>query len=126
MHDWRRLRRKIERRYGVKPSYFWVKEKTENGQRHIHMITDCAIDWRWLKDNYAEVTKGESFHIYVSEEPVAHSWGYVMKYMTKDLDSRTMWKYKERKYGFSHDFVGITGDQEWFTEYEKQNSAGQN
>lgn len=103
MKDWTRVKQRIERRCKEKMSYFWVKEKQQNGQRHLHVLSDLPIDWRWLKDAYAEITNGESFHIYVNEKPIKHAFAYVMKYLGKDLGSQLMWRPKERKFGFSRD-----------------------
>jgi len=118
LKDWQALKQRIERRTGEKLKYFWVKEKQKNGQRHLHILTDQGIDWRWLKDSYAEITHGESFHVYISEKPVKHAFGYALKYLGKDLSSNFMWKSKERKFGFSrHPRFKITGDNPNFERY---------
>lgn len=134
MRDWQTLKKRIERKYSAKVNYFWVKEKTKNGQRHLHLLIDQAVDSQWIRDNYAEITRGESFHVKVNEEPVLHCWGYALKYMSKDLDIQLVeidgkkvpyWNYKERKYGYSRElFKGLSGNQEWFTEYSRGASNG--
>lgn len=118
MKDWTLVKQRLERLLGTKIRYFWVKEKQKNGQRHLHLLVDQPIDWRKLKDIYADVTRGESFHIYVSEEPCKHPFGYMLKYMGKDLDSYFMWKAKERKFGFSRDkCFKNSGDHPSFQRY---------
>lgn len=103
MKNWNHLRL-ILKRSGVKCDvYFWTKEFTLNGERHLHIIldTDEWISQKWLSDIWRHTTGGESYRVWVNDDNLKNAAGYAMKYLTKAFSEETRFRKKERRYGFS-------------------------
>lgn len=94
---------RILKRAGVPiNSYFWVKEFTQRGQRHLHILADIPgwVDQKWLSDVWRKVTHGESFRVWINETTIHNSAGYVMKYLTKVFGEECRYNKGENRYGF--------------------------
>jgi hypothetical protein len=121
---WREL---VKKRYHTKLKYFWVKEFTRNGQRHLHMLFtpdtenfltgEYRTDVKRISNLWSEVTLNESYRVWINKKQIENSAGYLFKYLTKafgvelfpkrvwdghnySYDYSKCWKPKERRYGF--------------------------
>lgn len=66
---------------------FGVKEFTQRGVRHVHMIATFAMDNEELSQRWRHATKGVSDQARITENFTMRSpAGYMMKYMAKQLD----------------------------------------
>lgn len=86
--------------------YFWVKEFTRAGQRHLHILTNVSIDHKILSKLWKNVTKGESYRVWINKADIKNAPGYMFKYLTKAFnDEFHQFNRKERRYGFSQDVI---------------------
>ena len=102
MKDWQAMRQVFKRSGLMLYSYFWVKEFTVKGQRHLHIIADVPdfVSQKWLSDVWRNLTHGESFRVWINESDIENAAGYTMKYLTKTFSEECRFKKKERRYGF--------------------------
>lgn len=94
--------RDILRKRRIKLKYFWVKEFTRKGERHLHILIDTWIDHAELKKMWLTVTNGESWVVWVNETDIISAGGYCSKYLTKSFSYEKFDAY-ERRYAFSRD-----------------------
>lgn len=94
--------RDLLRKRGIKLKYFWVKEFTRRGERHLHILIDTPILQSELKEMWKTVTKGESWVVWINEADIQSAGGYTTKYLTKSFTIEKYEKY-ERRYAFSKD-----------------------
>lgn len=89
-----------------KLKYFWVKEFTKKGQRHLHILTNIYIDIKLLSKMWKKVTHGESYRVWINQANIRNAPGYMFKYLTKAFDDKNHhFNKKERRYGFSQDKI---------------------
>lgn len=50
----------LKRKHGLK-MYLWKAELQERGQLHYHLITDCYVPWRWLRDKWNALQKENGY-----------------------------------------------------------------
>ena len=117
MKAWNRFRTRIKQLFsGFK--YFWVKEFTKKGIRHLHIMINVYIPiavikrvWKKATTYTVKVQNGreerETFasitHISGSKKrKIMNAAGYMTKYMTKQMQGRNFDE-RERRYGFSRD-----------------------
>lgn len=70
----------------VKPAmaYALIPEKHEDGRMHAHLITDCPVTKRWLKDNARR--RGLGYQADCQPvDGVGHAAAYCSKYLGKGL-----------------------------------------
>lgn len=94
--------RDLLRKRKIKLKYFWVKEFTKAGERHLHVLIDTPIDQSELKKMWKTVTHGESWVVWINETDIQSAGGYTTKYLTKSFQFEKFDKY-ERRYAFSKD-----------------------
>lgn len=107
MKDWKEFRRVLARA-GVKlGKFFWTKEFTRKGQRHLHIIAEMPgyVDQKWLSDVWRKITKGESYRVWINETDIKNAAGYVMKYLTKSFSKECRFHPGENRFGFSRGAV---------------------
>ena len=83
---WNALRTALDRKFGGKLSFIWVREegeKSDDLHPHLHIIVNQYIDQGWLSQTWSELGGGEVVDIrYIDRvEKAAH---YVGKYLTKN------------------------------------------
>lgn len=115
IRDDRKLERAIERFYHElrrdHPELyaFWLKEFQRRGARHLHLIWNIEMTRRELKKRWRKATRGDGYQVDISEvTTVRNAAGYMMKYMTKQLDGEHAYENEglrqfdkgERRYGF--------------------------
>lgn len=101
---WAKLSRRWKREQGGL-CYVMVFERHKDGRLHCHMLTQCFVSQRWLKDNAAECGLGYQCKVdYLNgmeEEDLGKAIGYVTKYTVKGLGD----KYNSgRTVNYSRDF----------------------
>jgi hypothetical protein len=102
LKDFETVRYRLKTRHGISMDrYFWVKEFTKKGQRHIHILCSVYVDHKLLKKLWKEVTLGESYRVWINEKPIRNSAGYLFKYLGKAYKVEIRYHRKERRYGFS-------------------------
>ncbi|MBA7552682.1 hypothetical protein ES705_45252 [subsurface metagenome] len=79
---WAKFRVYLERRFGRRPVYLWVKER-KNGRLHLHCLVDRYIPQRWLSSAWERLGGGRVVDIrFVDLHRVT---GYLTKYLTKEF-----------------------------------------
>lgn len=116
MKNWARLRAVFAKYQVPINKYFWVKEFTKQGERHLHILIDADsdIDQNWLSDKWRTITDGESYILWINEAEIGNAAGYAMKYLTKAF-FECEFRPKEKRFGFSQsarfkDIEPILGD----------------
>ncbi|BAI61471.1 hypothetical protein MCP_1399 [Methanocella paludicola SANAE] len=101
MKHYRRLMDNLKKEYpGLKA--FWVKEFTKRGVRHLHVALNMYIPQARIKKLWTRATDGESYIVHIEDTcEVRNAAGYMMKYMTKQLEGGDNFKTHERRYGFN-------------------------
>lgn len=102
LKDFETVRYRLKTRHHITiDRYFWVKEFTKKGQRHLHIICSSYVDHKLLKSLWREVTLGESYRVWINEKPIRNAAGYLFKYLSKAYTFEIRYRNKERRYGFS-------------------------
>lgn len=109
MTNWKKLVRVLRKEF-PDLRYFWVKEFTKQGERHLHVLINLDVDFydlrlahAKLREQWRDITGGESFVVWINRTPIENAAGYLMKYLTKAYGTEVRFKEKERRYGFSRD-----------------------
>lgn len=99
LHDWRK-------KQGLKSpiQFFKVKEFTEKGQRHLHVLIDTFIPFNVIQHFWRLATNGTSFWVHIKKAQVKSAAGYMSKYMTKQTILSNQFDKGERRYSFSRNF----------------------
>jgi len=107
MKSWANFRA-ILAKNGIKLQYFWTKEFTQKGERHLHVIVNAYIPFQNLRFYWWLATGGESYITWITgkedESPdgdITSPAGYATKYLTKSFADGSEYKKKERRFGFS-------------------------
>jgi hypothetical protein len=108
MEDWAALRHLLSRA-GYHLRYFWSKEFTINGQRHLHLLINAYIPQKTLSLMWKLVTDGESYIVWINaadhgnfSDDIRSPAGYMSKYLTKAYNKNEVSFNKgEHRYGFS-------------------------
>lgn len=108
MAAWSKMRHLL-RRAGFHLKYFWAKEFTKNGERHLHLLVNAYIPQHVLKELWTQATNGESYIVWItgkeqpdnSEGDIHNPAGYATKYLTKAYGTEVRFDEKEHRYGFS-------------------------
>jgi hypothetical protein len=102
MKWWNRLRASLRRR-GYQLEYFFKKEFTAKGARHLHIAyTGGEIKEDLLKHLWYLATDKRAYIVNISPvKSLRNVAGYLMPYMAKDDDNRDYYRKGERRYGFS-------------------------
>lgn len=50
----------LKRKHGCK-MYLWKAELQERGQLHYHLMTDCYVPWRWIRDKWNALQKENGY-----------------------------------------------------------------
>lgn len=82
--------------------FFWTKEFTKRGTRHLHVLIDCYIPRIVIRKLWKRITGG-SYIVHISRMRVKNPAGYASKYLTKGFSEGEFKKY-ERRYGCSRHF----------------------
>lgn len=100
---WQRFRSYLLKYYDLKLAFFWVKEFTEKGKIHMHVLIDQYVHISKIRKAWRWATNGTSWIVHITgakNEGIHNPAGYMMKYITKTCgDSR--FGIHERRYGFS-------------------------
>lgn len=101
-------------------SYFWTKEFTKKGERHLHVIFEHEgyISQKWLSEIWKDITKGESFIVWINDKQILNAAGYAMKYLTKAYSTEYRYKKHEHRYGFSRNAPPFKPDNFKTIEYD--------
>ena len=83
--------------------YFWVKEFTKKGTRHLHVMVDAYIPWQLIKNGWYHATGRTSWVVHIAANDLHSPAGYLAKYMTKVMNGE--YRKGERRFGFSRDPV---------------------
>lgn len=110
MKDWAVMRVYLGR-LGYHVKYFWCKEFTVKGQRHLHAIINAYIPQPVLKDCWSRATCGESYIVWITGQnsklkeiaSLYNPAGYASKYLTKSYSTETKFDNHEHRYGFCRD-----------------------
>lgn len=100
---WARFRSYLLKYYGLKLAFFWVKEFTQAGKMHMHVLIDQYVHWSKIKKAWKWATYGTSYVIHLTgskENGIYNPAGYMMKYITKTCKDERFGR-KVRRYGFS-------------------------
>jgi hypothetical protein len=97
MADWATFRHILVRQ-GIHVKYFWSKEFTVKGQRHLHAVINAYIPQNVIKDAWQRATDGESFIVWITGKDkkerchdIYNPAGYAMKYITqKTIDTGSL------------------------------------
>lgn len=100
---WQRFRSYMLKR-GYRPTYFKVKEFTEKGQRHLHVLIDVFIPFNEIQYAWRLATEGTSYWVHIKKAEVKRAAGYMAKYLTKQSVNSTQFDKGERRYSFSKHF----------------------
>lgn len=107
MKDWAALRH-ILARSGYNLRYFWSKEFTHKGQRHLHLLINAYIPQKTLSFCWRLVTNGESYIVWINSaergefaDDIRNPAGYMSKYLTKAYSDEVKFNKSEHRYGFS-------------------------
>lgn len=107
MDAWRRFRALLAKR-GYHLTYFWAKEFTKQGERHIHALINAYIPQPVIQDCWRTATKGESYIVWITGKDIPHEdgdiynpAGYATKYLTKSYGTEARFDKGERRFGFS-------------------------
>jgi len=98
MKHWKRLLDNL-RVYFPHIRYFWAKEFTKRGVRHLHVLINCYVPHGLLKRLWRLATEGQSDVVWVEKTVVRNAAAYMMKYMSKQFQCGGFEK-GERRYGF--------------------------
>lgn len=107
MANWKKLVRVLKREHSDL-RYFWVKEFTKAGERHLHILINIEVkdlreEHSKLRRQWYQVTNHESYIVWINQDAIHNAPGYLMKYLTKAYSTEVRFKEKERRYGFSRD-----------------------
>ena len=109
MRDWATFRH-ILVRAGYHLKYFWAKEFTKKGQRHLHALVNAYISQHVLKDAWSRATQHESWIVWITgknhpkrSEDIYNPAGYATKYLTKSYGHEQQFDTHERRWGFSRE-----------------------
>lgn len=100
---WARFRQYILKNYGLKLSFFWVKEFTKKGKIHMHILVDQYVHISKIRKAWKYATYQTSHIVHITgakNEGIYNPAGYMMKYITKTCDDERFGVH-ERRYGFS-------------------------
>lgn len=100
---WARFRA-ILAKHNYHPEYFKVKEFTEKGQRHLHVLISVFIPFNFLQYAWRTATEGTSYWVHIKKAQVKSAAGYMNKYMTKQTVHSGLFDKGERRYSFSYHF----------------------
>ena len=105
--------------------YFWVKELQKRGSPHRHMLLNCYIPHAVMKKAIYSQNKSGDYVFYdcriykeillneilgfKAEKSVNSVVNYILKYITKGLDSFNTLNAKGRRFGKSRNFFGGIG-----------------
>ncbi len=99
MQHWAKLRAVLHKK-GYKFRYFWVKEFTVAGTRHLHILLSVYIPRAVIQAAWERITEYTAYIVWINQSGIRKAAGYMSKYMTKDMtDSR--FGVHERRYGCS-------------------------
>lgn len=111
MKDFQTWREIVKKRYGTRFDYFWVKEFTQRGQRHLHVLLQPSDDnfftgsyrkdVKRISQIWSEVTLNESYRVWINKRRIENAAGYLFKYLSKAYHFEIRYRRKERRYGFS-------------------------
>lgn len=102
IHNWR-----VKQGHKIPVQYFKVKEFTEKGQRHLHVLIDTFVPFNFIQHAWRQATEGTSFWVHIKKAQVKSAAGYMSKYMTKQTVMSDKFDKGERRYSFSHRFPRI-------------------
>lgn len=89
------------------PQYFKIKEFTEKGQRHLHVLIDTFLPFNMIQYFWRMATDGTSYWVNIKKAQVKSAAGYMSKYMTKQTVLSDLFDKGERRYSFSYHFPRI-------------------
>lgn len=104
MHAWARWRRYMANDDWIHLKYVWVKEFTQAGKRHLHVLVNAYVPWSIIKKNWARATRGASYIIHIADKvsgEIRDKAAYMSKYISKNLEADYDWRKYERRFGFS-------------------------
>lgn len=99
--------RAILHKHGYRPVYFKIKEFTEKGQRHLHILIDVFIPFNFLQYAWKTATEGSSFWVHIKKAQVRRAAGYMAKYLTKQTVFSHQFDKGEHRYSFSRHFPRV-------------------
>lgn len=122
MDCWSRFRALLAKR-GIHLKYFWSKEFTVKGERHMHVLINAYIPQEIIKECWLKATKGESYIVWITGKELPDSEkgdiynpaGYATKYLTKSYSEDCRFEKNERRFGFSRYKLFKVQKCEYFT-----------
>jgi len=98
MQGWNYLRLLLSNHGYDNLRFFLVKEFTEKGKRHLHILINREIPHALLKQLWIQVTDGRSYIIDIRRvsEKINRPAAYMTKYLTKSQQCRQFKKYEKR------------------------------
>ena len=101
---WARVRSALAKRGYRSYRYFWVKEFTKKGIRHLHVqVAGLRASRAELEEIWWAATEKTAYIVRAPSEELLSPAGYLSKYMTKDSLADGFEKY-ERRYSCSRGF----------------------
>ena len=108
MDCWTRFRALLAKR-NYHLMFFWSKEFTINGERHLHVLINAYIPQPVLQHCWTIATHGESYIVWITgkefpdmpDGDIFNPAGYATKYLTKAYGQDYRFEKGERRYGFS-------------------------
>jgi hypothetical protein len=108
---WQRFRSLLHK-HGYRPQYFKVKEFTEKGQRHLHVLIDIFVPFNEIQYAWRLATEGTSFWVHIKKTQVRRAAGYMSKYLTKQTVLSSSFDKGEHRYSFSRKFPRMPKEEQ--------------
>jgi len=103
---WNTLRQELKDEGLEIKRFFWTKEFTKRGVRHLHVLIDRYIPKVVIKKLWRRITGG-SYIVHITRMQLRNPAGYAAKYMTKGFLEGAFRKY-ERRFSCSRNFPPTT------------------
>jgi len=92
-HSWEKLKKRIRRKFGSF-EYIWVRERTQSGLIHMHILfRGPYIPQKWLSENWEEIHKAKIVYVEAVWD-TGKAIRYMMKYLSKEIEGRFGYSWK--------------------------------
>lgn len=92
-HSWEKLKKRIRRGYG-NFEYIWVRERTQSGLVHMHILfRGPYIPQDWISKNWEEIHKAKIVYVEAVWD-TGKAIRYMMKYLSKEMEGRFGYSWK--------------------------------